>query len=70
MYVHAYQSFVWNTMASERLKLYGSLPVIGDLVLAKDVDFDAAQMAGSIETHAADEKVRGSSGSSTHVASR
>jgi len=33
MYVHSYQSFVWNQMASERVELFGiDHPVPGDLV--------------------------------------
>ncbi|KAJ3160156.1 hypothetical protein HDU86_000992 [Geranomyces michiganensis] len=32
MYLHSYQSLVWNHMVSERLKLYGYAPVVGDLV--------------------------------------
>ncbi|KAI1316682.1 multisubstrate pseudouridine synthase 7 [Mortierella claussenii] len=34
MYVHAYQSYVWNHMLTERIRLYGSdKPIVGDLVV-------------------------------------
>ena len=33
MYIHAYQSYVWNAVVSERIGAYGAGgPVVGDLV--------------------------------------
>jgi len=34
MYSHAYQSYLWNSVVSERVRLFGcDRPVVGDLVL-------------------------------------
>lgn len=33
MYIHSYQSFVWNTMVSRRVDAYGLKAVEGDLIL-------------------------------------
>ncbi|AAS51362.1 ACR136Cp [Eremothecium gossypii ATCC 10895] len=35
MYVHAYQSYVWNTVTSKRMALFGLHAVAGDLVLVE-----------------------------------
>jgi len=32
MYVHAYQSYLWNLVVSERIKLSATQPLVGDLV--------------------------------------
>nr|XP_039269311.1 pseudouridylate synthase 7 homolog [Styela clava] len=34
MYVHAYQSYIWNQVASKRVKELGFKPLAGDIVLA------------------------------------
>jgi tRNA pseudouridine13 synthase len=33
MYVHAYQSYVWNHMVSIRLQKFGLQPIVGDLIV-------------------------------------
>lgn len=38
IYVHAYQSYVWNSLVSERVREFGAdAPVVGDLVMEKEV---------------------------------
>ena len=42
MYVHAYQSYVWNAIVSERIKMHGAdRPVVGDLVFDTDTPDEA-----------------------------
>lgn len=39
MYVHAYQSYIWNRMVTERVKRFGlDKPVVGDMVYASNAD--------------------------------
>lgn len=36
IYIHAYQSFVWNMAVSQRIKRFGKQVLIGDLVVSKE----------------------------------
>ncbi|XP_019624819.1 PREDICTED: pseudouridylate synthase 7 homolog [Branchiostoma belcheri] len=40
LYVHSYQSYIWNSVVSRRLQEYGFQPVVGDLVLQDRKDGD------------------------------
>lgn len=44
MYIHAYQSLVWNFVASKRWELFGSKVVKGDLVLGIEESTEAEKM--------------------------
>eukprot|EP01105_Mastigella_eilhardi_P010526 TRINITY_DN245_c0_g1_i1.p1 TRINITY_DN245_c0_g1~~TRINITY_DN245_c0_g1_i1.p1 ORF type:complete len:712 (-),score=221.44 TRINITY_DN245_c0_g1_i1:79-2133(-) len=57
LYVHAYQSFIWNSAVSERMKQYGTHVVAGDLVLQNGGDTDAAVAADDDEGAAAPDAV-------------
>ncbi len=63
MYVHAYQSLVWNVVASERWKRWGDQVVQGDLVLVSEqqgkagdtVEVDQVDESGEVVIHPADQ---------------
>jgi tRNA pseudouridine13 synthase len=46
MYVHAYQSLVWNFAAGERWRLYGDQVVAGDLVLVNEFNDKTGKNSG------------------------
>jgi len=65
MYIHAYQSYVWNAIVSERIRTYGSdKAVVGDLVF--DISKDVVEMAIDLDGETAEDDVEefGSSGRS------
>ena len=51
MYLHSFQSYLWNFAASHRVATHGvEAPVIGDLVLPKDTDAEPAGQSSLSQT--------------------
>lgn len=49
LYVHAYQSLLWNKLASARYRVYGAVPVVGDLVFVAESAESAISEAEDVE---------------------
>jgi tRNA pseudouridine13 synthase len=44
MYIHSYQSYIWNAIVSQRVRTYGaSEPVVGDLVFENEPDCQVSE---------------------------
>jgi len=37
-YIHSYQSLIWNRVATQRIKRWGTRPIVGDLYISEDSD--------------------------------
>jgi len=51
MYVHAYQSYVWNTVVSRRVREFGLVPRPGDLAFRGAIDDDHTGMTYGTNIH-------------------
>ncbi|KIL68071.1 hypothetical protein M378DRAFT_158583 [Amanita muscaria Koide BX008] len=50
MYVHAYQSYVWNAIVSQRIRTYGTdKPVVGDLVFQDESEIQDPETANGLD---------------------
>lgn len=60
MYAHAYQSYIWNKVASKRIELFGLQVVEGDLIVYKNNDKKVMEDDGDLfeEDSAIDQYIR------------
>ena len=56
MYIHTYQSYFWNAIVSERIKVYGAgSPAVGDLVYEEPPKKTQEEVLGQEEREGADD---------------
>lgn len=56
IYIHAYQSYLWNRAVSERLRMFGRKVLLGDLVAGKGANLDDELAENEDEEKPQDEK--------------
>ena len=49
MYLHSYQSLIWNKAVSKRLEMFGQKVLVGDLVLSDENQFELSEKATKSE---------------------
>lgn len=49
LYIHSFQSLVWNNVVSKRIKQFGMKPVVGDIVLINENDLEDGLLDGGEE---------------------
>ncbi len=47
IYVHAYQSYIWNVIVSERVRMSPEKAIVGDLVYGDEKASDEAEEDGA-----------------------
>jgi tRNA pseudouridine13 synthase len=48
IYIHSFQSYIWNQMASFRIREYGNEVVVGDLVQENEVPEEDVEAADAV----------------------
>ncbi|GAA5908397.1 pseudouridine synthase PUS7 [Sporobolomyces salmoneus] len=69
MYVHAWQSYIWNRLVSERVRLFGALePVEGDLVYVSEGEAAAIEADSEEKAEKEDESLKDPSSAASQQA--